>query len=99
MPAVHKRLGACAMLVQLGRHLRSKRNFVMFFVVAAGVPSAVVLVSWFGRYGDMWFRLLIIVLAIGGGAVTGLIMWEYFKWLFPSLREEQKSKGPDSSKS
>jgi hypothetical protein len=70
----------------------------MFFVLVAGLPSAVLLVSWFGHFGDIWFRLLIIVLAIGGGAISGLIMWEYFKWLFPSLREQDGSEGRHSSK-
>ena len=86
------------MLAQLGRLLRSKRNFVMFFVVAAGIPSAVVLVAWFGHYGDAWFRLLIIALSIGGGAAAGLVMWEYFKWLFLSLREERRASDQGSSR-
>jgi hypothetical protein len=83
---------------QLGRYLRNKRNFLIFSVSVVGLPCAVFLVWRFGHYGDTWFKLFVFVIAVGGGLLWGVIMWEYFKWLFPSLREERKSDDRSSSK-
>lgn len=73
--------------VQLGRYLRNKRNFLTFSLICVGLPCAALLVWRFGHYGDVWFKLFVILVALGGGLLWGLIMWQYFAWKFPSMRQ------------
>lgn len=75
---------------QFGRWLRNKRNFLLFSLIAVGLPAGVFLVWRFGHYGGVGFSVFLLGIALCGGLLWGVIMWEYFKWQFPTLREEQR---------
>ena len=73
-----------------GSYLRNKRNFLLFSVIAIGLPNIALLETYLGHYSNFAFQLLLFVAAIGGGLLWGLLMWEYFKWKYPSLRNENE---------
>jgi len=82
---------------QFGRWLRHKQNFLLFSVIAVGLPAAVFLVWSFGHYGDVPFKFFLFGIALCGGLLWGVIIWEYFEWQFPRLHEPQRSRQPDGT--
>ena len=78
-------------LSKLGRYLGSKRNFLIYSMISVGIPSASVLVWWFGHLGDMWFKLFMIVVALCGSLLWGLVMWQYFGWKYPGTRQKHRA--------
>jgi hypothetical protein len=69
----------------LHQYLRKKTNFLIFSVLIVGVPAAVVLVLLFGRYGDIAFRMLIVMASLAASLAWGLLMWKFFAMKYPGF--------------
>ena len=79
------------MNIRLGVWLRKKRNFLIFSVLAAGLPFTLMLFWQFGRYVGFRFDVFMFATAICGGLLWGIIMREYFARLYPSLRRKNEA--------
>ena len=75
-------------LARFGLWLRSKRNFYLFFVLAVGGTNAIVLSFMFGGLmpSSTWIAFIVGCCLIGG-LLTGIAMWHFFRWRFPSMRD------------
>jgi len=75
--------------IELGQWLRSKRNFLMFSLLAFGVPLWVIFLWTFWNFGNIGDFVLITVLSIGAALLWGIGMWHFFAFMFPSFRTEK----------
>jgi len=81
-------------LGQLGKLLRSKRNFMIYSVISVGLPGAVGLVWMFGRHGGgILFSLFLVLVAFFSACLWGLLMWEVFMKGF-SHRQAKREANP-----
>jgi hypothetical protein len=63
-------------------YVQSRRNFVTFVTVFAGSLSALGYLWRFGD-GDIAWGLFLILLAVLGALLSGLLLWEVFGMLYP----------------
>jgi len=71
--------------------LKNQRNFLIFSTLSVGIPCAVVFVWWLGKYVGISSSLLMVVIALGGGLLWGVLMWYFFvKGFLPSEHTGKK---------
>ena len=75
-------------LIQLGKWLQEKRNFMIYSLVATGIPGAIALVWWLGGYGNIWFSVYLVLIVFLGAYLWGLLMWRFFMKRFLRRTEE-----------
>jgi hypothetical protein len=63
------------LLVDIGKYVREKRNFIKVGTASVGVLSAIGLLWMFGTYGGAGWWLFLIVLALLGGWAWAHLMW------------------------
>jgi len=67
-------------LAKFGNLLKKKRNFMIYSLVAVGIPAAVSFVWILGEGGNLADWLFLIALAFGGAYVSGLLAWRFFRF-------------------
>jgi len=67
--------------------LRVKRNMVIFGAIAVGAPAGLFMAWRFGELRGPGFGLFVLVISLLGGALWGLLMWHFFAFQFPSMRD------------
>ena len=86
-------------LINFGKFLKVKRNYMFFSTMAVGIPCALWFVWLFGSIptGGFWWQLFLVFVAFAGAILGSLLMWEFFvKPLvssFAHLREKSNGEG------
>ncbi len=66
------------LLAKFGIYLRKRQNFLLYSVVAVGVPSAFGLIWMFGDGRGLGYWIFLTALAFGGAYGWGVVMWHVF---------------------
>lgn len=80
-------------IARFGVWLRRKRNFYLFSLVAFGVPFWAWNV-WSLRdlsVSPVWIVFLGVV-SFAAALAWGFLMWHFFAWQYPSMRESESAK-------
>jgi hypothetical protein len=64
-------------------NLRTKRNFLLFSILAMGSGSALILLWNFAGLGDASWWLFLCAIALSGGWIFGLLLWHL--WAAPNF--------------
>jgi hypothetical protein len=78
------------LISKFGTWLRQKRNFMLFSVLGVGIPSAAVLIKSTSdlRSDGLWI-VCVVSICVLASLLWGVIMWELFRYRFPSMRRGQ----------
>lgn len=75
--------------MKFGLWLRTKRNFLVFSMVAFGLPFWLLFAWNFWDFGNVADLVLMGFISIAAGLFWGVGMWHFFASRFPSLRSEK----------
>src|SRR5258708_3397593 len=75
--------------IELGFWLRTKRNFLLFSVLAFGVPFWCLFLWTFWDFANFADFVLITVLSLASGLAWGIGMWHFFVLKFPYMHSRK----------
>lgn len=70
---------------------------MIYSLMGGGIPSAVGLVWWLGKYGNIWFSLFLVLVGFFAAFLWGLLMWEFFMKGFLNREARRASKNGNST--
>ena len=75
----------------LAKSVQTKKSFIVYCVVAIGIPYSGVLLWIFGSLGDPIWKAYLIVLGLLFGLLTGVAGWHFYaKGFVERIRRERE---------